>query len=316
MNHNSTDLNNKLTAATTIPPENDSLYRISTLPAPLSQRQTPVTTTATSTNASSSPSSARTNNHINNNINNNNNELSVEQLNIKRTQWAAYSDATELVSKRGGAAMVFICSKAYDTVRAARVAAQVLSERGVVVTLQNGLGNYETIAQVLGGPERVIQGVTSHGAMLDAQGGDVFHNGVGDTGIARNPTLPDSAPAAASISRVAQVLGTAGFPARVLSNIDTLVWGKLIISAAINPLTALLRVPNGLLLDSPHLRVPFSQLLSEALRIAQAKQIELPYPDPFEAAWNVVQKTRTNHSSMCTDVLRGRPTEIEYINGK
>jgi hypothetical protein len=91
------------------------------------------------------------------------------------------------------------------------------------------------------------------------------------------------------------------------------VWGKLVINAAINPLTALLGVPNGELLARPAARALMADLACEAAAVAAAQGIRLPYPDPVAAAEGVAQRTAANRSSMLQDVQRGAPTEIDHL---
>jgi 2-dehydropantoate 2-reductase len=98
-------------------------------------------------------------------------------------------------------------------------------------------------------------------------------------------------------------------------NAESLVWSKLVINAAINPLTAILRVPNGKLLESEPARSLLGELAREAAAVAGALAIPLNFPDPVAAAENVAQRTSHNYSSMYQDVLRGAPTEIDAICG-
>jgi 2-dehydropantoate 2-reductase len=93
------------------------------------------------------------------------------------------------------------------------------------------------------------------------------------------------------------------------------MWGKLVINCAINPLTALLRLKNGELLERPPAREMMGVLAQETAQVAIAEQIRLPFQDPIAAAEEVAQKTAANQSSMLQDVLRGAPTEIDAICG-
>jgi 2-dehydropantoate 2-reductase len=102
---------------------------------------------------------------------------------------------------------------------------------------------------------------------------------------------------------------------QVVDDAQSLVWGKLIVNAAINPLTALLRVTNGELLNRPSARDLMGRLAREVARVAQAEHIQLPFGDPVEAVEEVAYKTAANHSSMLQDVLRGAQTEIDAICG-
>jgi 2-dehydropantoate 2-reductase len=103
---------------------------------------------------------------------------------------------------------------------------------------------------------------------------------------------------------------------QVTADIDGLVWGKIIVNAAINPLTAILRVPNGALVESEDLIGLMKAAALEAAAIAKAVGITLPFSDPVERVKQVAAMTATNHSSMLQDVLGQRPTEIDAINGK
>ena len=93
------------------------------------------------------------------------------------------------------------------------------------------------------------------------------------------------------------------------------MWGKLVINAAINPLTALLRVPNGELLQRPAAHLLMRVLAQEAAAVATALGIHLPFEDAVRAAEEVARKTANNHSSMFQDIRRGAPTEIDAICG-
>jgi 2-dehydropantoate 2-reductase len=96
---------------------------------------------------------------------------------------------------------------------------------------------------------------------------------------------------------------------------QSLIWGKLVINAAINPLTALLRVPNGRLLEIPAAHDLMKALATEVAQVAGAEHIPLPFADPVAAAEDVARRTAPNHSSMLQDILRGAPTEIDAICG-
>jgi 2-dehydropantoate 2-reductase len=96
---------------------------------------------------------------------------------------------------------------------------------------------------------------------------------------------------------------------------ESVLWSKLVINAAINPLTALLRIPNGKLLLQPEARILLATAVREAASVAVAQGLHLTYPDPVAATEAVAHRTATNTSSMLQDVLRGAPTEIDAICG-
>ncbi|HET6822135.1 MAG TPA: 2-dehydropantoate 2-reductase [Anaerolineales bacterium] len=196
-----------------------------------------------------------------------------------------------------------ILVKSWQTEQIAEQLSNCLAEQGLAVTLQNGLGNRETLARYLGS-NRVALGVTTTGATLLGPG-LVREGGEGVISMERHPAL----------GPVDEALRSANFDVDLVENAQSLVWGKLVINAAINPLTAILRVPNGRLLELPSAREMMQALAREVAQVTQAERIPLPFSDPVIAAEDVARKTAANHSSMLQDVLRGAPTEIDAICG-
>ena len=111
------------------------------------------------------------------------------------------------------------------------------------------------------------------------------------------------------------MLEVAGFNLDILDDVQGLIWGKLVVNAAINPLTALLRMPNGGILSRTSANQLSTDLAREVIAVAEAKGIQLPYADPVQAAKGVASQTAANHSSMYQDIMRGAPTEIDSICG-
>jgi 2-dehydropantoate 2-reductase len=193
--------------------------------------------------------------------------------------------------------------KSWQTPRAARQLESCLPPQGLALTLQNGLGNRETLEASLG-RQRVALGVTTTGATL-VEPGCVRPVGDGSVSLGAHPR----------IESLADMLQQAGFNIDIVENTETLLWGKLVINAAINPLTALLEVRNGELLNRPTSRDLLGLTAREAAYVAESQGVRLPYADPVEVTENVARKTSTNTSSMLSDIQRGTPTEIDAISG-
>jgi 2-dehydropantoate 2-reductase len=193
--------------------------------------------------------------------------------------------------------LVLVLVKAWQTAGVAPHLARYLSPDGIAVTLQNGLGNLEQL-----GP-RARLGVTTAGATLLGPGW-VRPGGDGETHLA----APEW---------VAGLFCEAGFAAHSVppAKLDGLLWGKLAVNCAINPLTALLRVTNGELLFRPEAVTLMAAAANECAAVAQAKGIALPYADAAAQARLVAERTAPNRSSMFQDILRGAPTEVDAING-
>jgi 2-dehydropantoate 2-reductase len=97
--------------------------------------------------------------------------------------------------------------------------------------------------------------------------------------------------------------------------VNDLIWGKLIINVGINALTAITRLKNGRLPDMEGTKAVLSEAVAEAVAVAHAKGIHLPYADARDRVLQVCRATAGNIASMLQDVLKERPTEIEWING-
>ena len=197
----------------------------------------------------------------------------------------------------------FVLVKSWQTERAAKQLNECLTTNGVALTLQNGYGNYEILKEILG-EERVALGVTTVGAKM-LEPGYVQFSGAGKVMVGGHKRLDD----------LVEQLSRAGFEVEMILDPESVLWGKLVINAAINPLTALLRVPNGDLLKRPSARALMSETVFEVVEVAKALGVNLPYANPVEMVESVALNTAANISSMLQDVRRGTPTENEAISG-
>jgi 2-dehydropantoate 2-reductase len=205
--------------------------------------------------------------------------------------------------------LVVVLVKAFDTQAAAARLAGRIRAKTPVLTLQNGLGNAEALAACLK-PEQVLAGTTTFGALRDSPG-TVRLTGRGECVVG----AWDRA-AQRHARPVAELLSSAGIPCAAVSNVLPVLWKKLAVSAAVNPLTAILRVPNGELLRRPALRPLIAEIVEEVWRVAARHQVPLPTPPELVAeVERVCRGTASNRSSMLRDVEEARPTEIGFING-
>jgi len=202
-----------------------------------------------------------------------------------------------------GMRYALVLVKSWQTARAAQALKVCLAPEGIVLTLQNGLGNRECLTEALG-LERVALGVTTIGATMLGPG-RVRQAGEGGISLGEHSNL----------GSLPLWLKAAGFRLDFVEDTESLMWGKLVINAAINPLTGLLRVPNGELLNSEPTRVLMHRTAQEAAQVAIKMGLELPFQDPVKVVDDVAQKTALNISSMLQDIRRGARTEIDAING-
>ena len=204
--------------------------------------------------------------------------------------------------------LLFFCVKSFDTAYAVQHALPLIEKDTTLVSFQNGLGNAETIMG-LSGSKRVLCAVTSHGiTRLDT--GKIRHAGEGLTSAA--------AAAGSSLSgaeNLAAILNACGMKTRSERNCDSMLWSKLVVNAAINPLTALWSIPNGGIIKDPAMKTTALSACREAADTASAKGIDLLFDSPEAEVERVCRLTAGNISSMLQDVRRGRRTEIEAITG-
>lgn len=204
--------------------------------------------------------------------------------------------------------LVIVFVKSAYTENALRGAAALIGPRTLILTVQNGLGNAQKIGALVGA-DKVVAGVTSHGATMLGPG-QVCHAGCGETVIG-----PLTGTVAPQVTALAATLTRAGLETRAVDSVDSLVWSKLLVNVGINALTAILRCPNGELPKHPATRALVQAAVEEGAQVAVAKKIELIYADPVAHCLEVAKLTAANLSSMHQDVRAKRRTEVDVING-
>lgn len=201
-----------------------------------------------------------------------------------------------------------ICTKAQASGDAGAIAQALLRPEGLALTLQNGLGNRERIAEHVGA-ERTMVGITAQAATLLEPGG-VRHAGAGRTRLA-----PEGNRQRRHSFALVRLFNAAGIETEMADDPEALLWSKLIVNVGINALAALLRVPNGVLAAEPLCRDIMAQAVAEAVQVAEALAISLPERDPMAHVFDICAQTATNQASTLQDILRRNPTEVEAING-
>jgi len=222
--------------------------------------------------------------------------------------WQAKPKATANVQDIDRADLILICVKSFHTKQAIEQIKPLLQQNTRIMTLQNGIGNIEIIAE-LAGEDKVIGGITNEGATL-IETGRIRHAGRGETLIG---TLDGKIPV--EMRSIREVFNKVGLQTKFSRDIKGLVWSKLIINAGINALTAITRLPNGKLTEFEGTKRILRDAVTEAARIAKRKRIKLIYDDPLAKVEAVCEGTSSNISSMLQDVLRNKRTEIDFING-
>ncbi|MFC4305628.1 ketopantoate reductase family protein [Cohnella boryungensis] len=186
--------------------------------------------------------------------------------------------------------------------------AVVVPPSATLVALQNGVGHEALLRRALPG-RTIILAVTTEGA-LRIDDTTVRHTGRGDIRLG-----DDGKANPESLRNVEGMLKAAGFSVFLSKELGIEVKRKLLINAVINPLTAILRIPNGGLTETPERMELARALFDETFSILSEYGV-----DEQEASWDTVMRvcaaTRDNRSSMLQDAVMGKPTEIDSINGE
>jgi 2-dehydropantoate 2-reductase len=200
--------------------------------------------------------------------------------------------------------VVLVVVKAHQTSAVRGPAARALAEGGVIVTLQNGWGNRELLAEAA--PRRVAAGVTFAGITVTGPGQV--------RGTAGRILVEEKGATAPAVFRLGMAFTAAALPFESVADIEPHLWSKLAVNCAINPLSALAGIPNGALLATAEGRESIVAVAREVEAVARARGVTLS-TDPAALALKVAGDTAHNRSSMLQDRDRGAPTEIDALCG-
>ena len=209
----------------------------------------------------------------------------------------AAADAASLASPD----LVLFCVKSADTEEAGRSMAACLRPETSVLSLQNGVDNPQRLQKVTGHP--VIPAVVYVGSEM-AGPGHVRHHGGGDLAIG----------AAAASEALAQTLGAAGIRTTIADDIEVTLWSKLVINCAFNALSAVAGISYGPMLEVEGTRDVVASAVQEAVMVARASGVSIP-EDILERILKIPAAMPNQMSSTALDVARGKPSEIDFLNG-
>lgn len=213
--------------------------------------------------------------------------------------------------------LLLVCVKAYDTQAIVSTVAPRLATDGVAISLQNGLGNVETLASAFG-PCRSLGASVLVGANIPAPGRVTVT--VQAAPVVVGP-LDATDPFWMSVARSwVECLHAAGVSCDLTAEVLAALWAKVFYNAPLNPLGALLRVHYGALGEAEDLRVIMDRIIEEAFAVASARGVALPWSSAAEYRvlfyGQLLPSTYVHRSSMLQDLERGRRTEIDSINGR
>lgn len=197
--------------------------------------------------------------------------------------------------------LILLTTKAHHSARAIKEVKNMLKEDTVILILQNGLGNKEVVKGIVGDEVEVTRGVPKIAAEFLKPGEVTFWNG--ETFLEKTRTG----------KAIAALFDECGLKSRVSKEMDKEIWNKLILNCVVNPLTAILQVKNNeILVES--LKQLRDRIVEECVEVAKCEGIDFQ-PNISESIHKCISRYE-NYSSMCQDIMKGKDTEVDFINGK
>lgn len=200
-----------------------------------------------------------------------------------------------------GADLVLFCVKSGDTESAGRAMAPFLKDTATILSLQNGVDNPARLQPLL---RQAVVPAAVYVATEMGGPGHVIHHGRGDLVIG----------ASAASDPIAAQLSAAAIPTKVSDRVIDQLWAKLVINCAYNALSAVAQLPYGRLFDVDGVREVMRNVVEECAAVAHALGVALPN-DMYASTVALVTAMPNQYSSTAQDVARGRPSEIDFLNG-
>jgi 2-dehydropantoate 2-reductase len=199
-------------------------------------------------------------------------------------------------------ALIILATKAQASEKAVGGIRHLLRPGARILILQNGLGNEELVKELVGPDVEVIRGLCSS-AVEFMLPGEICVKHIRETVLPRTPTG----------EMIKHLFDSCGLETRLSDEMNVEIWRKLTLNCVINPLTAIFRLPNDEI-ASNSLRKVKSMIIKECIEVAIGEGVNLS-PVTVEEV-DAAAASYSNLSSMCQDILRGRKTEIDFLNGK
>ena len=197
--------------------------------------------------------------------------------------------------------LIILTTKAYDSTKAIEETKKLLKKDTVVLVLQNGLGNEEIVKRVAGDKAKILRAITTMATEFFEPGKIRFWSG--ETIIEQNEVA----------KRIAEIINGCKLKTRLSDDINREVWNKLVVNCVVNPLSALFQVRNCELV-SDSLKTVRHGIVRECVKVGKAEGIT--FPKDLEERVDEKISNYTNFSSMYQDVMKGKKTEIDFLNGK
>jgi 2-dehydropantoate 2-reductase len=210
--------------------------------------------------------------------------------------------------------LIILTVKSYDTAAAIEQVKPLMGRNTLVITAQNGYGNYETVSSAVGKDHTLLSRII-FGVKLPTAGRAEVTVIADDIRIGQ----PHNAVDHIRVREIATAFTSAGIPTAYAENIEAILWDKILYNAALNPLGAILECTYGQLAENNETHRIMDTIIDEIFRVAQARGIALnwksaaAYCDHFYT--RLVPPTAKHYPSMYYDVKAGKRLEIDALNG-
>ena len=219
--------------------------------------------------------------------------------------------STEASAARN-AEVVLVCVKSSDTDAAGRTLATILERDTAIVSLQNGVDNADRLSRTL--PNPVFPAVVYVGTSMEGDG-VVRHAGRGDLVLGAHEATASRPGAQSRLAAIAAVFERAGVPCPVSEDIVAALWTKLTINCAFNAVSALGQARYGRMAREAAVRDLMEAVVRETVAVARADGVAFNEAPMLEATWKVAGAMAGQFSSTAQDLMRGKRTEIDALNG-
>ena len=219
--------------------------------------------------------------------------------------------ASVAVSDAANADLILLAVKSADTVAVTKTLSTVLRPDALILSLQNGVDNCARLRPYIvqtAFPAVVYVAVGMQGP------GRVKHFGRGELVIG-DPESSSSSPSEDSLRMIARVFESAGIPCAVSPEIKRALWKKFLVNCTYNGISALGQIPYGKMVQVPQIQSLIEALTAEFIQVAQAEGVDLSPEEAALANQTIAQTMPGQRSSTAQDLARGKPTEIDYLNG-
>ncbi|MBW2555161.1 MAG: ketopantoate reductase family protein [Deltaproteobacteria bacterium] len=248
----------------------------------------------------------------------NNHGLHIEGIWGKHhiTNIKGYSSLNKIARSEGRTFdLTLLTVKSYDTIDIIRNYVHTIGKSILTVSLQNGLGNLEAIADILG-KDKAIGGRVIFGAELVEQARvkvTVYADKVVLGSLKYGVPLE-------KVEEIAELFDNSGIPTSSTEEIEKFIWGKVLYNCALNALSCLLEVNYGKLLENPQTKTIMENIVRELFKVLHGEKVVVDWNEADEYIKelfdHLIPATYDHYSSMLQDIRTGKKTEIDALNGK